>query len=269
VILTVLDMTLAERPRDHRVRRYLRIPFILSAPRLANEIIVPSEATARSVHRLTGTASRRIHVVPLAAREGFAPAPDSAVRDVAAKHGLREGSYILVPGTIEPRKNPIGTLRAFERLVARGRIDPEVRLAFAGAMGWTLDRFAFAVDESPVGDRVRILGYVDDTDLPALMTGAAVVAYPSFAEGFGFPVLEALACGAIVVTSDRSSLPEVAGDAAQLVDPSDIDAIADALLQAITLSATDRAKATTASLVRARAFSWTMTAERSIQVWRR
>jgi alpha-1,3-rhamnosyl/mannosyltransferase len=267
VVLTVLDMTLVERPRDHRIPRYLRIPFVLAAPRFADAVIVPSEATARSVRRLTGTATRRIHVVPLAARPGFSPASPAAAREAAQRHGLEAGSFILVPGTIEPRKNPLGTLRAFERLVSEARIDERVRLAFAGAMGWRVERFVAAVEASPVQDRVRVLGYVPDGDLSALMTGAAVVAYPSFAEGFGFPVVEAMACGAIVVTSNRSSLPEVAGDAAELVDPEDVASIADALHQVIALPAAARRKAVAASIARAATFSWRATAERSIEVW--
>jgi len=267
VVLTVLDMTLVERPQDHRIRRYLRIPFVLAAPRLAHVVVVPSRATADAVHRLTGTAIRRIRVVPLAARPGFSPAPRAAAREAAERHRLIAGSYILVPGTIEPRKNPLGTLRAFERLVSERRLDERMQLAYAGSMGWRVDRFAAAVESSQVRDRVRVLGYVPDADLPPLMTGAAVVAYPSFAEGFGFPVLEAMACGAIVVTSDRSSLPEVAGDAALLVDPTDTDSIADAILQATLLSGSARKAASAASIARAAAFSWRETAERSVEAW--
>jgi glycosyltransferase involved in cell wall biosynthesis len=268
VVLTVLDMTLVERPRDHRVRRYARIPFLLASPRFAAEVIVPSRATAEAVVRLTKTPARRVHVIPLAARPGMAPSGADTVRGALERHGLAGIPYILVPGTIEPRKNPIGSLRAFEAIASEPTTDPATRLVYLGSPGWRSANFVAAISESPHRHRVSMLGYVEDGDVGPLMQGARLVLYPSFSEGFGLPVLEAMANGAIVVTSDRSSLPEVAGDAAVLINPDRVDAIADALRRILTLSDAERTSMAEASIARSRTFSWESTAASVLAICR-
>jgi glycosyltransferase involved in cell wall biosynthesis len=146
-----------------------------------------------------------------------------------ARYGLTAGSYILSVGTIQPRKNYVRLIHAFARLQTHNLTNRQ--LVLAGGRGWLYEDI-FAEAERH-GDRVRILGFVDEADLPALYRNAALFAFPSLYEGFGLPVLEAMACGTPVVCSNVSSLPEVAGDAALLVDPLDIASIAEAMARVL------------------------------------
>lgn len=266
-VLTVHDLSIVERWRDHRLVRLARVPFVLIAPRLADSVICDSQATADAVMRLTGTSARRIHVVPLAARPGFVPASNEAVAAVTARFGLERDRYILVPGTKEPRKNGARVIEAFSQLVASKAIDDDIVLAFAGGAGWRNARFDEALQASAAKRQIRSLGYVTDGDLGALMTGALAVSFVSLYEGFGLPVLEALACGAIIVTSDRSSLPEVAGDAAFLTDPTSTSSIADGLRLAIGLDAASRSARSSDGIAHAATFSWARTADETLAVY--
>jgi glycosyltransferase involved in cell wall biosynthesis len=146
-------------------------------------------------------------------------------RRILNRYRVGEHPYVLSVSTLQPRKNYVRLIQAF------ATVGGEVRLVIAGGRGWLYeDIFAAA---AKYGDRVRILGFVDDADLPALYRSAALFAFPSLYEGFGLPVLEAMACGVPVVCSNASSLPEVAGDAALLVDPFDVDGIADLMARAL------------------------------------
>jgi glycosyltransferase involved in cell wall biosynthesis len=153
------------------------------------------------------------------ALRGGDPALDA---DAVARLGLEPGRFILAPGTLEPRKNHRRLVRAFEMLAARDR---GMRLVIVGAPGWGYRPILKAIEQSPVRDRILLTGFVDDELLASLLRTCALVAYVSLYEGFGLPVTEAMSAGAPVVTSSVSSLPEVAGDAAVLVDPDDPVAI--------------------------------------------
>jgi glycosyltransferase involved in cell wall biosynthesis len=262
-IVTVLDLSLVRHWRSHRVVRYARIPLVLAAPRLADRVIAISQATADEVVRLSGTPARKIEVIPLAPRASARPAPDAVVQAVASRYGLARGAYLLVPGTIEPRKNHLRVLAAFEDLVRRRVIPLETQLVLAGQAGWKAERTLAAFQASDVTKRIKVLGYVPEDELAALMTGAAAVAYASTYEGFGLPVLEAMACGAAVVTSNVSSMPEVAGDAAVLVDPFDPASIAAGIESALSGSAPSR----DASIARAARFTWAETAKRTAAIY--
>ncbi|MBU4606084.1 MAG: glycosyltransferase family 4 protein [Proteobacteria bacterium] len=169
----------------------------------------------------------RVRVVPEAVLPVYRPAIDPApVRQVLARHGLGR-PYLLFVGTLEPRKNLVRLLAAYERLVAGGQ--DEFDLVLAGGTGWKAGPIEEALSHSPVRERIRRLGYVPGPDLPALYQGAWALVYPSLYEGFGLPVLEALACGVPVVTSAAASLPEVGGDAALYLDPEDPEQLLDTL----------------------------------------
>lgn len=262
-IVTVLDLSLVRQWRSHRAVRYARIPLVLAAPRLATRVIAISQATADEVMRLTGTAARRIEIIPLAPRASARPIGDEAVAAVLQRLGLARGGFLLVPGTLEPRKNHVRVIKAFEELARRAAIPSDMRLVLAGGSGWRADRTLEALAASPVRERIRLVGYLPEDDLAALMTSAAAVVYASTYEGFGLPVLEAMACGATVVTSTVSSLPEVAGDAGILVDPYDPAAIAGGIVSALGAGASSRLR----SIEHAARFTWAATAAATGRVY--
>jgi glycosyltransferase involved in cell wall biosynthesis len=164
----------------------------------------------------------RVDVTPLGT--DLAPAPAGAVAAVRRRLRL-EGPYLLGLGTLEPRKDLPTLVRAFAGLAG----ELPHRLVLAGLAGWGAGAVAAAVEDSGVADRILLAGWVPEADKAALLSGADVFAYPSRSEGYGLPVLEAMACGVPVVTTTGGSLPEVAGDAALLVEPGDAGALAAAI----------------------------------------
>jgi glycosyltransferase involved in cell wall biosynthesis len=268
VVLTVHDMSVIAQPRTHPWYRWARIPLVAIGPRMADAVIVPSLATAAEVRRITGVSRRRIFVIPYAPQRPFAPAPELEIRRTADLHGIGRVPFILVLGTLEPRKNHLRLVKAFERIVLSARIPPETLLVIAGGMGWRHDAILSAVEGSPLRDQIRRLGYVPPEDLAGLLTGARVVAYVSLYEGFGLPVVEAMACGAATVTSATSSMPEVAGDAAFLVNPTRVESIAAGVVRAWEAATNDRTGVTARAVEQAGLFSWERAADQTLEVYR-
>jgi glycosyltransferase involved in cell wall biosynthesis len=268
-VLAVHDLSAVRLWRSHPARRWARIPLVLASPLLADLILVPSLATADELIRFTRAPASRIEVIPYAPQRDIRPAAAGEIADVTARYGLQPHEYILVLGTIEPRKNHLRVIAAFERLADRRKIKDSIRLVIAGRPGWGASRVLEAIEASPVRDRIDRLGYVTGSDVSALMTGAGAAAYVSLYEGFGLPVVEAMACGAPTVTSNVSSMPEVAGDAAFLVDPFDTDGIARGLLDALTAGASDRAAIASGATARAARFSWTRSAALVVECYGR
>jgi glycosyltransferase involved in cell wall biosynthesis len=236
----------------------------------ASRIIAVSEATKRDLLELYGVEAERIEVVPhgVDARVFHPSSPDEIGR-VRRRFGI-EGQYVLSLGGIEPRKNLPNLVRAFARLPARAR--PALVLA-GGGVEWNpegRDALQEVMREvrADVGERVVLTGYVQEPDKVALLGGAEALVYPSLYEGFGLPVLEAMACGTPVVTSDLSALPEVAGDAAVLVDPRDPDAIASAIERVLGDEDLRRGLADS-GMSRAARFTWEETARRTAAVLHR
>ena len=265
-VFTVHDLAFLVHPETHlrSNRAYLAamMPRYVAAATL---LIADSESTRRDVLARYAVAPDQVRVVPLGVEPTFAPMrPEQARRLVAERHGLA-GPYLLFVGTLEPRKNLRGLLEAYAALQRR-RADPPL-LAIAGAEGWQYDDLYQVVQREGLAQRVRFLGRVADADLPALYSAAAVFVYPSLYEGFGLPPLEALSCGAPVVCSDRSSLPEVVGDAALLVDPLDGRALAGALERLLEDDALRR-DLRGRGLARAARFTWERTAAATLDVYR-
>jgi alpha-1,3-rhamnosyl/mannosyltransferase len=267
-VVSVHDLTLVSEWRTHRAVRWARIPLVLAAPRLAAAVLVPSRATADEVVRRSRTPARRIHVIPLAGRPDVSLVQPEVTSAVLRRHGLEPERYVLAPGTLEPRKNHLRLIDAYERALRSGAIETDTRLVISGGAGWGHGAIVRRVRASPFADRILVTGYLPAHDLAALLTGAGAVAFVSLAEGFGMPILEAMACGAAVVTSDRSSMPEVAGDAAVLVDPLDVSDIAAGLGRAMEARRLDREAVVQRAVARARSFTWAETAARTAEIYR-
>lgn len=227
--------------------------------RRVRRIIAVSQFTASRLAELCGLKASRIDVIPNGVDSQFHSAVPEVVDELRRRLALPE-RYVLSVGTLEPRKNLSRLLASWEHLPAELR---DVGLVLAGAKG---RQFRSAgIEQLPAG--VHLTGYVEDADLPALYSGAEAFIYPSLYEGFGMPVLEAMSCGTPVICSRSTSLPEVAGDAALLVDPCDVECIADAISRLLTDAELRRA-IRTRGLERARKFSWDQAAVATAEVLR-
>jgi alpha-1,3-rhamnosyl/mannosyltransferase len=212
---TIHDLTCWTVPETHTPRNILETKqFAERVLRRAERLIAISESTRQDAIRILGIAADRIDVIRPGVADEFFQAGEREAERVRGKYGLPR-RYILSVGVLEPRKN-FGTL-----LDAYGGLPEETRQAFplvvAGPAGWRQDDLRARLEAGSGG--VRYLGYAPEPDMPGLTAGATVFAYPSLYEGFGLPVAQAMAAGVPVLTSDVSSLPEVAGEAAVLVDP--------------------------------------------------
>jgi glycosyltransferase involved in cell wall biosynthesis len=264
-VLTVHDLIFRQLPQHHKRlnRWYLNLTMPLYCRR-ASHIITVSEAARRDLVNAYRVQPERISVIYEAADPRFCPQSAVAVASALARYDLPT-RYVLFVGTIEPRKNLERLLAAFERVHGKGLSDA---LVIVGKQGWLTGDFYAALERSPVREKVVFPGFVPDTDLPAVYAGAQALVLPSLYEGFGLPVLEAMACGTPVICSNTASLPEVAGDAALLVDPTDVEGIATALSQVLTdgaLQAQMRARGE----LQAAHFSWERTAEETLAVYQR
>jgi len=241
LVVTFHDLAVLRHPETFN--RWTRIYSRLALPgvvRAAKRLIAVSEFTKRELLELLDVPAEKVRVIPNAVGEPFSPQGEAA-----------EGDYVLAVSTLEPRKNLPRLVEAYKRARLNG-----LPLLVAGAAGWGGVRVE--------GDNVRWLGEVQDDELARLYRGARAVAYVSLYEGFGLPVLEAMACGTPVVAARNEALEEVAGGAAVLVDPLDPDAIAAGLAEAIDR----RDELCERGLERAQAFDWREVARATVEVYR-
>jgi glycosyltransferase involved in cell wall biosynthesis len=265
-IVTVHDVIPLVLPWAFPIKHRLVLATALARiKRQAEMVIVPSTAAADDVVHYLQIERQRIIVVPMGCEARFQPIGDAASAPrLRRRYGLPE-HYILFVGTLEPRKNIKALLQAFALLLAEKPQD-EPKLVVAGGRGWGHTDWLETTHALGLRDHVHFTGFVDDDDLPDLYRGAALFVYPSLYEGFGLPVLEAMACGTPVITSNRSSLPEVAGDAALLVDPTQPQALAAAMTSMLRdgeLRQVLRSK----GLTRAREFTWDAVAQKTLAVY--
>jgi glycosyltransferase involved in cell wall biosynthesis len=267
-VVTLHDATFFSDPELHLgvKARFFRGWTAVSG-RLADALVAPSEATRDEVARHTHTDAGRIAVIPHGVdHDRFRPPTRPEVAELRQWLALTpEQPYVAFLGTLEPRKNVPALVRAFGRVSAE-LADPPV-LVLAGGKGWD-DAIEPAVAELP--DRLRVLrpGFVPDGLVPALLGGAEVVAYPAHGEGFGLPVLEAMACGAAVLTTDRLSLAEVGGDAVRYARSPDAADLAEALA-GLLADPTERGRLGAAGLARSAAYTWDATARGHVEVFQR
>lgn len=263
-ILTVHDLAFLIRPEcaDHRLRAYLE-HAVPRATQRADLIVTDSENTRNDVICLLDVDADRVFVVPGGVSPAFHPAPSDQVEAVRQKHAL-ERPYILAVGVIEPRKNLPRLIDAFTRF--KFRTGAPHQLIIAGGRGWLSDETYRRAARSPYAQDVRFMGRFPDDELSALYTGAEVFVYPSLYEGFGLPVLEAMACGVPVICSNSSSLPEIATGAAELITPDDSETIAVAL-DAVCADVERRDELRELGRARAAEYTWERSAQRLLDVY--
>lgn len=262
-VLTVHDLIFKLFPEHHKPLNYhyLRLAMPLYCRR-ADAVIAISEATRRDLIGQYALDPAKVHVIYEAPAPHFAPAPARRVPEVRERYGLPD-RFLLHVGTLEPRKNLVRLLEALHLLQRMGVTIP---LVLVGAKGWLYETFFRRREELGLQEQVRLLGYVPDADLPALYTGATACVLPSVYEGFGLPVLEAMACGTPVACSHTSSLPELGGKAALYFDPYNVAEMVQALRR-VWEDAPLRDGMSAAGLEQAARFSWRRTAEETIRVY--
>src|SRR5216110_1104150 len=229
-VVTIHDMSLRLYPRYHPVRRVLlNRPLVDVAARRADAIITVSESAKRDIVRLYGSQAERVHVVHEAAAPSFQPVRDAAVLErVRQRYGLAD-RFILYVGTIEPRKNLPKLIEGFASRRKSGQLRHQ--LVCAGPYGWLSRNVEDLIDRLGIEDAVRFTGYVPFEDLAALYSLAEMFVFPSLYEGFGLPVVEAMACGTPVVTGHVAALAEIGGGAIEQVNRLDADTLGDAMVR--------------------------------------
>ncbi|MBC8262859.1 MAG: glycosyltransferase family 4 protein, partial [Anaerolineales bacterium] len=273
-VVTVHDLGYLYYPQAHRLldRLYLDLSTRYNA-RAAAHVIADSSATRCDLIERYSVEPDKITVVyPGYDDTTFRPVRDErAIETVKAKYDII-GDYILFVGTLQPRKNLIRLIEAFSNLQPpTSNLQPpisNIQLLIAGKSGWLYEKIFRRVEELGLEGTVLFPGYIAAEDLPALLSGARLFVFPSLYEGFGLPVLEALACGTPVVCSNASSLPEVAGDAALLVDPLDVEGLA-AALERVLRDEELRAELIERGFEQVRKFSWERCARETLDVLER
>lgn len=263
-VVTFHDMTFFMFPEMHQFYRkfFFRMMIRRSAQR-AKAIIAVSDSTRRDILRLLNTDAGKVFTVHSGVAPHFRPIDDAgALARLRGSYHLPE-KFILYVGELERRKNVPALVQAFKSLVDQGL--PHA-LVIVGPKGWMYNRLCQALASLDLTARVVFTGYVPEDELPLFYNAADLFAFPSIYEGFGLPVLEAMACGVPVVTSNVSSLPEIVGDAGILVDPRNVSALADAMLR-ILKDADLRRELSRRGRERAALFSWQRTAQETLAVY--
>jgi glycosyltransferase involved in cell wall biosynthesis len=262
-VVTIYDLSFVHNPDSFppAQRRYLMAETAHSARRAARLITI-SESGRRDVHRFYGAPLERIDVVTPGVSAAYRPLPGDQVDAFRRREGLPDRFFLHV-GTLQPRKNIPVLLEAVALL---GR--PETPLILVGGKGWYYEAIYDRIRALGLTERVRFAGYVDDDQLPLWYNAASALVFPSLYEGFGLPIVEALACGAPVVASDTSSLPEAGGDAARYFDPRDPEALA-AHLACVLDDPAVRRRAQEAGPAHAARFSWDVAGRKTAAVYRR
>jgi len=267
IVSTIHDLSFEHLPETftRRSRAQLRLTVRRTA-RKAARILTLSEFSRRDIIETYAVNPDRVLVTPAAAPARFAPVEnETELKEIRERYRIK-ANYLLSLGSLQPRKNLARLIEAYASLQKLCSNDQLPQLVFAGKPGWLDDEIYRAAQRENRNESIKFIGYVPEKDLPALYSGAICFVYPSFFEGFGLPVLEAMQCGTPVIAGNRTSLPEVTGEAALLFDPFDSGALAEAIGRVVDKPGY-REELRVKGLERARAFSWTTTAKLTLQAY--
>jgi glycosyltransferase involved in cell wall biosynthesis len=264
-VLTIHDLSLLLYPETHEERRVRRarrrLPVMV---RLADMIVVPTESVKKEVCQHLPVRPDKVVVTHEAPRRCFQPMAPEDATETLQRLGVK-GDFILYVGTIEPRKNLITLIRAFQEILSTTQLLPQ--LVIAGNKGWLTDELFAYIERAQLGDRLLLTGYLGDHDLQALFSTCATMVYPALYEGAGLPPLEAMACGAPVITTETAAISEMVGNGARLVAAKDHRAMAQQIVEVIS-DKPARRSLISAGLKRAAEFTWEQTARMTLDVYR-
>jgi glycosyltransferase involved in cell wall biosynthesis len=264
-VVTIHDLSLllhADKHEERLARRARRrLPLVA---RHASMIITATESVKREICEHLGVSADRVAVTPYAPRRTLLRVSQAQAAQTRRRLGV-EDEFILFVGTIEPRKNLLTLVRAFTEVLRHTTFKPQ--LVIAGRKGWLTEELDSLIERSGIGERLLLTGYICEASLAALYSSCRMCVYPSLYEGFGLPPLEAMACGAPVVTSNIQTIVETVGTAARLVSPTDAHAIALAIIELLR-DETERRRLSLAGMERAAHFTWEKTAHLTLEVYR-
>ena len=265
-LATIYDVTPSLFPHYHYARNIefhkRRNKFVAQNSKL---VITLSQNSKKDINNVLGIPTSKIRVISGGISDKYYPIENrTIVQKVLKKYDLKDGEYFLFIGTIEPRKNIEGFLEAYAKI--RNQLKSPFKVVIIGEKAWGWENIQKNIARLNLKKDVLVTGYISDDDLVDIINGAKLFIYPSFYEGFGLPVLEAMACGIPVIGSNTSSLPELIGDSGFMVDPNDHNKLASYMLQ-ITYDAKLYAKLSKKSLERAKLFSWKSSAQKTLKVY--
>ena len=266
IVVSVHDVSFLEHPEYFRAARVMQLKLtVRRTVQRAARILTPSEFSARQIQRVYGVDPEKITVVPNAVSAVFRPMHREAARaQVAERFGV-PGPYVLTVGDLQPRKNQVGLIAAFEQLL-RERPELPHRLVLTGQDSWFAGRVHEAARRSPASERIHFTGFVRDEELLALYGGCDIFVFPSFYEGFGLPILEAMACGRAVACSNSTATVEVADGAGITFDPAATGDITRAMRD-LLLDSELRGRMERLGIQRARGFQWKDAAAKTLEVY--
>lgn len=265
IVVTIHDAAILMNPHWQPLKSLLAVrAFLPSVARRADAIIAVSHSARRDLVSYLHLPPDKVHVVYEAAASQYRPIQNAVELDrVCRKYRLQE-PFALYVGTIEPRKNLDRLVQAFGQVRSANR---QLQLILVGQLGWKYRKVLKQIEDLGLQDRVRCLGYVPDEDLPAIYSLANFSVYPSLYEGFGLPIIESMACGTPVITSNQSSMAELGAGAALLIDPLQINSIADGFSRLLN-DTTLQSELRVAGLQRAAQYSWSRAAAETLKVYK-